>query len=567
VRAACRVVYLALRSAHRTPALAGLLATASIVGVATTLLIPAALGRGIDAVVHHGDPGPALIRLSLLFAATAAADVTAAAAEGACTATATASLRRRGMVHALRLGLPGQTLFPPGDLASRLMAGTSDAASVLAAGIGLACGLATSCGGIVALGLIDWHLCVTFLIAVLPIVAIVTALMGATTDLIGRYRRVQGIIASRLTDALGGTRTIRAARTTAREVERVLAPLRDLSQIGHAMWMSQRRGFWQVTLVATLADVAVLGVAGVGVSTGRISAGSFVAAAGYGAIALGIVSQIDSLVRVGCAVAGGRRITEVLDEPAPCEHDSGDPLPAGPGAVSLRDVTVKAIAGEVLLDQLTLRIPPGMLLAVVGRSGAGKTTLAHVLGRLREPDAGEVRLDGVALASVATESLRSAVAYAFERPALLGDTIHDAIAYGCPGLSRARIEMAAAMAQADGFIRRLPAGYDTRLADAPLSGGEAQRLGLARAFAGNARLLVLDDATSNLDTATEALVSEALTNQLCGRTRVVVAHRPSTAARADAVAWIEGGTLRGLARHQELWADPGYRAVFQGPAS
>jgi ATP-binding cassette, subfamily B, bacterial len=562
VRAGATVAGLVWRSARGAPGWSGVLVLASLAGVATTLVIPTVLGHGVNAVVGGGGLTASVVPLGVLFAIGAVADMAAAVAEGASIATFTASLRHRGLSHALRLGLAGQSRFPAGDLTSRLVASTTDAASVFPAAVGLACGVATSCGGIVGLWLIDWRLCVTFVVAVVPTAAIVMPLLRVTTDLFTRYRVVQGAIASRLTDALGGTRTIRAAGTTKQEVERVLAPLPELAKAGHAMWATQRRAVWRVTLVASLATVAVLAVAGLGVAERRVTAGGFVAAAAYAGMGLGLLGQIDSVIEIGYAAAGAQRVSELLEEPAASDKTGGEPLREGPGAVAFRGVTAKGTGGEVLLDRLDLQIPPGIVLAVVGRSGAGKTTLAHLLGRLREPDQGEILLDGAPLASVATESLRPAVAYAFERPALLGATVHDTIAYARPDLPREQVELAAEMAQADTFILRLPAGYNTRLTDAPLSGGEAQRLGLARAFAQDARLVVLDDATSSLDTITEALVAEALTKQLDGHTRVVVAHRASTAARADLVAWIDDGDLCGLAPHEDLWTDPSYRAVF-----
>jgi ATP-binding cassette subfamily B protein len=136
------------------------------------------------------------------------------------------------------------------------------------------------------------------------------------------------------------------------------------------------------------------------------------------------------------------------------------------------------------------------------------------------------------------------------------------IAYARPDTSRAEVAAAASAAQADRFIRLLPEGYDTLLTKAPMSGGELQRLGLARAILVGARVIVLDDATSSLDTATEVRLAQALERVLAGRTSIVVAHRSATAARADLVAWLDAGRIRGLAPHQLLWDDPNYRAVF-----
>jgi ATP-binding cassette subfamily B protein len=231
--------------------------------------------------------------------------------------------------------------------------------------------------------------------------------------------------------------------------------------------------------------------------------------------------------------------------------------------VEFRDVTVRAGGGTVL-DRVDLAVPGGTALAIVGRSGAGKSVLAALAARLAEPDSGTVLLDGVPVADLERSEFRRAVQCAFGRPALFGATVGDAICFGDTPPPWGHVLASARAACADSFIRRLPAGYRTPLAQAPLSGGEAQRLGLARAFAhsASARVLVLDDATSSLDTVTEMQVSRALTAELAGLTRLIVAHRAGTAHRADLVAWLDQGRLRACGRHVDLWADPGYRSVF-----
>jgi ATP-binding cassette subfamily B protein len=206
------------------------------------------------------------------------------------------------------------------------------------------------------------------------------------------------------------------------------------------------------------------------------------------------------------------------------------------------------------------------LVAVVGPSGAGKSLLAALAGRLIDPDAGEVRLDGVPLGQLDRPDLRRAVIYAFERPTLIGQTLADVIGFGVDRPSREELVAAAVAARADDFIRRMPRGYRTRLAEAPMSGGEAQRLSLARTFAHAGRVLVFDDVAASLDTVTEHEVAAALTNAFADRTRIVIAHRASTSARADVVVWLDAGRIRAIAPHGELWADPAYRALFQSPA-
>ncbi|MPZ66459.1 MAG: ATP-binding cassette domain-containing protein, partial [Pseudonocardiaceae bacterium] len=232
------------------------------------------------------------------------------------------------------------------------------------------------------------------------------------------------------------------------------------------------------------------------------------------------------------------------------------------GELQFRGVTVRA-GGEPVLADLHLVVPAGALVAVIGRSGSGKSLLAGLAGRLADPDEGTVLLDGVPLPELDRGALRSAVGYGFERPVLLGDTLDDVIGFGPTRIGGADVRRAARAACADVFISRLPSGYRTPLADAPMSGGEVQRVGLARAFARAGRVLVLDDVAASLDTVTEHHINAVLTGQLRDRTRLIVAHRASTASRADLVAWLDGGAVRALGSHHELWHHADYRAVFE----
>jgi ATP-binding cassette subfamily B protein len=180
-----------------------------------------------------------------------------------------------------------------------------------------------------------------------------------------------------------------------------------------------------------------------------------------------------------------------------------------------------------------------------------------------DPVQGAVLLAGVPLHTLSREALRRAVGYAFERPVLVGETLSDVIGLGCRAPDPEAVHAAARAACADAFIRRLPQGYETSLDAAPMSGGERQRIGLARAFAQGERVLILDDATSSLDTVTERQVTAALTRELRDRTRLIVAHRVATAASADQVIWLEQGGVRAFDSHQALWENPDYRAAFQ----
>ncbi|WP_161500658.1 ATP-binding cassette domain-containing protein [Embleya scabrispora] len=215
-----------------------------------------------------------------------------------------------------------------------------------------------------------------------------------------------------------------------------------------------------------------------------------------------------------------------------------------------------------MLDGIDLTVPAGACVALVGASGSGKSTLAALAGRLREPDEGEVLLDGLPVTRLARGELRRGVAYAFPRPVLMGADLAEALSYGRPGADPEAVTGAARTAHADDFVRRLPAGYATRTDGLKLSDGEVQRLGLARALIQDARVLVLDDATGGLDTVTEHHIHEAFRTGLADRTRIVVAHHATAAADADFVAWLESGRIKALGPHTELWSDPAYRAVF-----
>ena len=559
---------LLLGVARRAPGWTAALVAATLCSAAASLLAPAVLAAAVDAALHRGAPGTALARLAALLAAMALADVLAPLAATNYEASSTAWLRRRLLDRALALGVGGRRRLDAGDLLSRIGADAPATAQVLPDLLQAAVAVVTGIGAVVALALLDWRLAAAFLIGLVPVIGLVRTFMVHASELFVRYQRLQAGIAARLLDALAGIRTIRASGTTAREAGRVLVPLRELSATGRGLWHAQRRIAWGVALVVPLEETVVLAVAGLGLAAGRLTPGDLLAAVGYVRLALGLFEQVDVLVAAARARAGAARAADVLDDSeAPRGSGlapAGGPLalPAGGGAVSLRGIGVRAGDARVL-DRLDLEVPAGACVALVGRSGAGKTTLASLVGRLRDPEEGSVLLDGVPVSALAPEALRRAVAYAFARPALLGGTVAGTIAYGRPSAAPSELRAAARAAEADGFVRRLPDGYDTPLERAPMSGGEAQRLGLARAIAQGERVLVLDDATSSLDTATEMKVSAALSG--LRSTRIVVAHRAATAARADLVAWLDGGRVRALAPHLELWRDADYRAVFAAP--
>jgi len=556
-------------SLGRSRVMVALFGAVTLVGVAATVGMPGVLAAAIDAV---GDR-ERLHRLLVLLAAVFAVITAAAALEGLLGSYwgshVTAWLRHRLVARALVLGVPGQHRFPPGELLSRLTENAASPAGFLPLFVSAAATLLTAIGAVLALMLIDLWLGLVFLAGVVPAVILLRRFVTQASEPFLRYQQLLAAILTRLMDARRGIRTIRASGTLERDVERILLPLPELHRTGEQMWAVQRQVSWQLSLLAPVLQVLVLSVGGFLLTAGAITPGQLVAAAAYAGMALGAVGLFDALVALlGCQVGAGR-VGEVLEATPTVAPPAQPVVPSpGPGRVELRGLGVR-LEGRVVLDRLDLSIPPGASLAVVGGSGTGKTVLTSLIGRLLDPDEGQVLLDGHPVDRLELAALRRTVTYAFERPALLGTTVHDMISYGRPEASRSEVMAAAVAAQADRFIRSLPDGYDTALACAPMSGGELQRLGLARAVLADARVVVLDDATSSLDTATEVRVVEALERVLAGRTCVVVAHRATTAARMDLVAWLDAGRVRALAPHRVLWADPCYRAIFaaDGPTA
>ncbi|RKN42468.1 ABC transporter transmembrane domain-containing protein [Streptomyces hoynatensis] len=557
-----------LRTARHGAARAAVLCLASLAGSVAALLFPLALGRTLDALLS-GAPAAETRAWSLRCAGLAGAQTLLSAAAsllaGTTGARATAWLRRGLLRHLLALGPDAAARFPGGDLITRAT-GNAVHAGALPAALGEALAApAAPLGATVALALLDWRLAAAFLAGLPALAWLLRSFTRSVTGNVAAYQELQAGLAARLVEALGGARTIAAAGTSRRERDRVLAPLPALAAQGRRMWRINARAAGQAAVLSPGLQLAVLAAGGLLLAEGSLSVGEWVATTRYAALAAGIGTAFGRLNLLLRARAAAARLGEVLAEPPPAWGAARLPQ-AGPGRLEFRQVTARR-GGREVLRGLDLVVPGGATVALVGRSGAGKSLLAALAGRLAEPDAGLVLLDGVPLHALERAEVRRAVGYAFARPALLGGTLEGAIGYGPRPLPPGRVRAAARAAGADAFVGRLPEGYATRCAEAPLSGGERQRLGLARAFAHGGRLLVLDDATSSLDSATERRITRALLGEAGARTRLIVAHRQALAAGADLVAWLDGGRVRALAPHRTLWADAAYRALWAADAA
>ncbi|MCO1617989.1 MULTISPECIES: ABC transporter ATP-binding protein [Micromonospora] len=533
------------------------LAVLAVVEAAAELALPAVLGRAVDAVVGSAPQSSSGRWIALVAALVLVLIGTRAASDfgsGVAGARSVASLRHALIRHLFALDPRTAARRPVGDLVGRLVGQVADAGQAAPTVVLAGSVLLPPLGSLVALTLIDPWLGLTFVVGLLLLALLLRRFVSEASDAVAGYQRAQGDLAGRLVEALAGARTIAAAGTAEREVDRVLAPLPQLHRHGVRTWRVLAGASARGALLNPLLQLAVVAVGGWSLAAGRLTPGELLAALQYAAIGAGLGAAIAAVntavrVRAGCA-----RAAEILDEPA--RRYGARDLPPGSGRLDLCGVQVRGDDGRPLLDRVDLRVPGGTLLAVVGPSGAGKSLLAAVAGRLRDPDAGEVRLDGVPLRQLTPAALGRAVGYGFERPVLVGETVGAAVGCGADPVPLTRA------AQVHDVVRLLPERYRTPLAGLALSGGERQRLGLARALRAE-RLLILDDATSSLDTVTEHKVVGALTGPDDRRTRVVVSHRVGTAARADLVAWVEGGRVRAVAPHEVLWADPAYRAVFR----
>ena len=262
-----------------------------------------------------------------------------------------------------------------------------------------------------------------------------------------------------------------------------------------------------------------------------------------------------ALVQKGLVSA--ERIFAILDEPAGIP-DGAENLPEFREAVTFDHVTF-SYDGEPVLRDVCLTIPKGKMIAVVGPSGAGKSTMADLLPRFYDVEEGAIRIDGKDIRSLSLESLIRLMGIVTQETFLFNDTVYGNIAFGQEGVSREAVEAAARVANADGFIRALPQGYDTNIGDrgAKLSGGQRQRIAIARAVLKNPPILILDEATSALDTESERLVQDALSRLMESRTSLVIAHRLSTIRHADEIYVVQDGRIVEHGNHEDLVAKNG----------
>jgi len=330
-----------------------------------------------------------------------------------------------------------------------------------------------------------------------------------------------------------------------------------------------------LTFIGNLVYVGIAVVGGLQVASGAMQLGDVQAFIQYSRQFTQPLAQLGSMANLlQSGVASAERVFSLLDEDEQSVEDAGPAPVGGRGRLVFENVSFSYSPDKPLITDLSLVAEPGQTVAIVGPTGAGKTTLVNLMMRFYELDAGRITLDGVDVTSIPRRELRSRMGMVLQDTWLFGGTIRDNIAYGRPSASEAEILEAAQATYVDRFVSALPEGYDTVLEDegSNVSAGEKQLLTIARAFLARPSVLILDEATSSVDTRTELLVQKAMSALRSDRTSFVIAHRLSTIRDADLILVMEAGQIVEQGTHASLLAAGGayallYESQFAAPAA
>ncbi len=405
----------------------------------------------------------------------------------------------------------------------------------------------------------------------LPAIAIValrlrTTLFPATWDSQQRAAEVAGVV----DEAVSGVRVVKGFGQEQRELAHLTDSADTLYKSRVRAVRMQARLSSTLQTIPTLAQVGVLALGGYLAIEGNITLGTFVAFSTYLVQLVAPVRMFSVMIAVAQqARAGAERILELLDSnPLVTEHADADDLPPVRGDIEFDAVTYGYLRSEPVLCDFTLHVTPGETVALVGASGSGKSTVSLLLPRFYDVQTGTIRLDGIDVRDVTLDSLRRNIGVVFEDSFLFSDSVRTNIAYGRPDATDAEVEAAARAAGAHEFITALHDGYDTVVGERglTLSGGQRQRVSIARALITDPRVLVLDDATSSIDAATEEQIHATLREVMRDRTTILIAHRRSTLRLADRVVLVDGGRVAAEGSHEDLLVESArYRELLAGP--
>jgi ATP-binding cassette, subfamily B, bacterial MsbA len=449
-----------------------------------------------------------------------------------------------------------------GDLMSRVLSDTTVIrAAVTVQAIAFFQSIITLIGGIFIVVLRDFRL-VLLLMAIMPVVFGIAIFFGRRVKrLSNKISTELGMAGGTIGEALANQKTVKAFTNEAYEVKRFDGHLGKM--LGMAMRLVRFESLFGaiMTFVAFSALIVVLWYGGNEVLNGRLTAGELVSTLIYMTIITGPIAQLTGLYsEFQRALGSAERIFEILDTTPNVTDVSNAPLlPLVKGHLRFEKVDFAYTGEQMVLKQLSFEALPGQVVALIGASGAGKTTIANLIPRFFDPVAGRITLDGIDIKNIQQASLRAQIGIVPQEPVLFGGSARENIAYGKLDATPAEIDRAAKAANAYEFIEKLPDGYDTLVGERgiKLSGGQRQRVAIARAILRDPRLLILDEATSSLDNESEALVQEALERLMFNRTTIVIAHRLTTIERADKIVVIETGQVVEEGTHAELLAQRG----------
>jgi len=458
------------------------------------------------------------------------------------------SVRTRLFRHLQRLSLDFYERERTGRLVARMTADIDAMSDLVTDGlVTLVTGLITMVGVAVILVVMDWRLALATLV-VAPLIGLAARVWRRwSADAYRQVRETHSVVNVQLQEALSGVRAIQAFRRERATAAR-LADANHDERAAHWRTISLASFFFPgIEFLGTAATVVVLGVGGRRVLAGDLEIGVLAAFLLYLRNLFDPVQQLSELYdSFQSATAGAERVGTVLaEEPSVREAPDPVPLPDPRGDLRLEDVCFAYDQGPRVLHDVNLHVAAGATLALIGPTGAGKSTVAKLIARFYDPLAGRITLDGVDLRQIRLADLRRAMGYVPQEGFLFSGTVLDNIRFGRPDATRDEVEAAARAVGADQVIAGLPDGYDTQVGErgALLAAGERQLVAFARAWIADPALLLLDEATSNLDAVSEARVTDALQRLRAGRTTIIIAHRLTTIAQADQIAVVSDGRI------------------------
>lgn len=480
-----------------------------------------------------------------------------------------ATLRSRLVEHLQRLSLGYHDKHIIGVTISRVISDVSVINELLSQGlITLVGDVLILVGTIVVMLTMSPRLAlITF--SVIPLMLIATKLFSSRAkDAFRATRRSVAAIVGTLAENLTGMRVIQAFAQEEATQSR-FAKVNAQNRSAHVDAMSLSFVFLPtMDFLGILSTAVVLWFGGRSVAAGELSLGIVVAFLAYVSRFFQPVQELSQLyTTMQQAMAGGERVLELLDTaPEVPEPETPRQMPPIQGRIELDQVHFAYVPEVEVLHNVSLVIEPGQMVALVGPTGAGKSSIANLVGRYYDVTGGAVRIDGIDVRTVTQQSLRRQMGLVSQEPFLFPGTVADNIRFGRPDADMKEVEQAARMSNAHEFIVDLPNGYATEIVEGGvnLSVGQRQLICIARAVLADPRILVMDEATASVDTVTEALIQEALDRLLSGRTSVVIAHRLSTIRNADIICVIQGGKIAEQGRHDELLALNGvYKNLYE----